>query len=145
MWSNTVIWSKETLRFWLFPLLEYYLMDICISVSIVKSKKDPNRDKLIDVFFILNRAAKPVDLGVVLVQLWCNWDGKDGNYGRNGQIVVNSIERMGVVFPHIHDGQSPLTIRSQTPIILLIRVNLISCYLPDHEVDGPIQYLQLSV
>jgi hypothetical protein len=29
-----------------------------------------------------------------LVQPWCNQSGKDGNYGRNGQIVVLSIERM---------------------------------------------------
>ena len=63
---------------------------------------------------ILNQAAKPVDLGVVLVQLWCKWGGKDGNYAPNGQIIVNSIERMDTVFPQIQDGQSSRTIRSQT-------------------------------
>jgi hypothetical protein len=48
------------------------------------------------------------------VQPWCNQGGKDGNYGRNGQIAVNSIERMDTVFPQIQDGQSSRTIRSQT-------------------------------
>ena len=41
-----------------------------------------------------NQAAKPVELGAFLVQPWCNQGGKNGNYGRNGQFAVNSIERM---------------------------------------------------
>jgi hypothetical protein len=48
------------------------------------------------------------------VQRWCNWDGKDRFYAHNGQIVVNSIERMDVVFPQTQDGHTSLTIRSQT-------------------------------
>ena len=52
--------------------------------------------------------------GAFLVQLWCKQGGKDGNYGRNGQIAANSIERMDTVFPQIQDGQSSRTIRSQT-------------------------------
>jgi len=48
------------------------------------------------------------------VQLWCNWDGKDGDYALYGQIVVNSIERMDGNFPHGKDVHLPRPIRSQS-------------------------------
>ena len=49
------------------------------------------------------------------MQLWCNWDGKDGLCALDGQIVVNSIERMDGNYPHGKDVQSFRPIRSQTP------------------------------
>ncbi len=38
-------------------------------------------------------------LYVVLVQSWCNWDGKDGLYALNRQFLVNSNERMDGFIP----------------------------------------------
>jgi len=46
--------------------------------------------------------------------LWCNQDGKDGNYALYGMFFVKSIERMDIIFPQIQDGQPSRTIRSQT-------------------------------
>jgi hypothetical protein len=60
------------------------------------------------------RAANSVKLGAVLVQLWCNKGGKDGNYARNGRFAVNSIEGMDSDFHHKQDGHSQHKIRSQT-------------------------------
>ncbi|HDD62760.1 MAG TPA: hypothetical protein ENF22_09575 [Chloroflexi bacterium] len=52
--------------------------------------------------------------GAFPVQSWCKRDGKDGIYAQCGQIVVNSIERMGGYIPHGKDGHLSRTIRSQT-------------------------------
>ena len=60
------------------------------------------------------RAAKPVDLGAVLVQFWCNWGGKDGFCALDGLFLVDSIERVEGNFPHGKDFQSSRPIRSQT-------------------------------
>ena len=51
---------------------------------------------------------------LIWVQFWCNRDGKGGFCGLNGQLGVDSIERVDTVFPQIQDGQSSRTIRSQT-------------------------------
>ena len=64
--------------------------------------------------YLGNQAAKPVDLGVFLVQLWCNRHGKDGFCRLNGQSWVDPIERMDGIFPQIQGVQSFLPIRSQT-------------------------------
>ena len=68
-----------------------------------------------------NQAAKPVDLCVYLVQAWCIYCGKDRKYANNGQITVNSIERMDRIFPHGRGLQLPRTIRSQKFILSSIR------------------------
>jgi len=72
-------------------------------------------DIFISGVFLLYRVAKPVVLcfGAVWVQLWCNWHGKDGIYALDGQIVVNSIERIDAIFPHGKDVHHLLPIRSQ--------------------------------
>ena len=76
-------------------------------------------DIFISGVFLLYRVAKPVVLcfGAVWVQLWCNWHGKDGIYALDGQIVVNSIERMDSIFPHGKDVHHLLPIRSQKPVL----------------------------
>ena len=48
------------------------------------------------------------------MQCGCNWDGKDGLYALDGQIVVNSIESMDGYYSHGKDFQSYRPIRSQT-------------------------------
>jgi len=52
----------------------------------------------------------------------------DGNYVRYGQIVVNSIERMDMVFPQIQDGHPFRTIRSQTLYPLSYGCGIIKLY-----------------
>ncbi len=65
-----------------------------------------------------NRVANPLEVidisGVVLVQLWCNWHGKDGFYAFCELFLVHSIERVDGIFPHIQDVQYSRPIRSQT-------------------------------
>jgi hypothetical protein len=78
------------------------------------------------------RAAKPVDLGVDLVQRRCNWDGRDGNYARYGQVTVNSIESMDGNYPHGRDFQSTRPIRSQT--LYPLSYGCVSRIIPDSEV-----------
>ena len=41
--------------------------------------------------------------GALPVQLWCNQGVKYRNNRRNGQITVDSLERMDVDFPQIQD------------------------------------------
>jgi len=60
-----------------------------------------------------NQAANPVDLVSDLVQFWCNWHGEDGFCALDGQIVVNSIERMDAAFPHGKDVQLCRPIQDQ--------------------------------
>ena len=59
-----------------------------------------------------NRVANPLEVidisGVVLVQLWCNWHGKDGYCALDGQNVVLSIERMDGIFPMERMFSSPV-------------------------------------
>lgn len=54
---------------------------------------------------------------IILVQVWCNQDGKDGISALNGLLFVHPIERMDVFYPHGRDFHPSRPIRSQTPKI----------------------------
>jgi hypothetical protein len=73
----------------------------------------PRRDRRSQRSSVAGAACPGPPAGRFLVQPWCNQGGKDGNYGRNGQIAVNSIERMDIKFPQRQDGHPQGTIRSQ--------------------------------
>jgi hypothetical protein len=45
-----------------------------------------------------NRTTNPVDLDELLVQPSCNLGGNCGSNGRNGWIIVNSVERMDMKY-----------------------------------------------